>query len=113
MEIVRQLGLPVGSIGRPPRGRCEKAHAHHSFAAEFDTSKTVDFTEVVTKVEWMNPHVYFYVDVKEAAFVVQSPPGSKNSVAIWPEVALRKTFSGRFVFFPPYSYTHYPEIGCQ
>ena len=39
--------------------------AHHSFAAEFDAAKTVDFTGVVTKVEWMNPHVYFYVDVKD------------------------------------------------
>src|SRR5215510_8971250 len=39
--------------------------AHHSFAAEFDTGKTIDFTGVVTKVEWMNPHVYFYVDVKD------------------------------------------------
>lgn len=39
--------------------------AHHSFAAEFDTAKTIDFTGVVTKVEWMNPHVYFYVDVKD------------------------------------------------
>ena len=38
--------------------------AHHSFAAEFDGSKTVTFDGVVTKVEWMNPHVYFYVDVK-------------------------------------------------
>src|SRR5262245_27015618 len=39
--------------------------AHHSFAAEFDTGKAIDFTGVVTKVEWMNPHVYFYVDVKD------------------------------------------------
>ena len=39
--------------------------AHHSFAAEFDAAKTVDFTGVVTKVEWMNPHVYFYTDVKD------------------------------------------------
>jgi Family of unknown function (DUF6152) len=39
--------------------------AHHSFAAEFDTAKAIDFTGVVTKVEWMNPHVYFYVDVKD------------------------------------------------
>ena len=39
--------------------------AHHSFAAEFDSAKTVDSTGVVTKVEWMNPHVYFYVDVKD------------------------------------------------
>ena len=39
--------------------------AHHSFAAEFDSAKSVDFQGVVTKVEWMNPHVYFYVDVKD------------------------------------------------
>jgi len=39
--------------------------AHHSFAAEFDSAKSVDFQRVVTKVEWMNPHVYFYVDVKD------------------------------------------------
>jgi hypothetical protein len=39
--------------------------AHHSFAAEFDSAKSVSFQGVVTKVEWMNPHVYFYVDVKD------------------------------------------------
>jgi|SRR4026209_2872 len=40
--------------------------AHHSFAAEFDSAKPVNLTGVVTKVEWMNPHTYFYVDVKDA-----------------------------------------------
>jgi len=40
--------------------------AHHSFAAEYDTSKPVKVTGVVTKMEWMNPHARFYVDVKEA-----------------------------------------------
>jgi hypothetical protein len=39
-------------------------HAHHSFAAEFDTAKPVKMTGVVTKVEWQNPHIWFYVDVK-------------------------------------------------
>ena len=39
--------------------------AHHSFAAEFDSSKPISVTGVVTKVEWMNPHTYFYVDVKD------------------------------------------------
>jgi len=40
--------------------------AHHSFAAEYDASKTIKITGVVTKVEWMNPHARFYVDVKDA-----------------------------------------------
>ena len=38
--------------------------AHHSFAAEFDANKRVTLKGVVTKVEWSNPHTYFYVDVK-------------------------------------------------
>ena len=41
------------------------AVAHHSFAAEFDSSKQVTFTGKVTKVEWTNPHAFFYVDVKD------------------------------------------------
>ena len=39
--------------------------AHHSFAAEFDDKKPVKMTGVVTKVEWTNPHIYFYIDVKD------------------------------------------------
>ena len=41
------------------------ALAHHSFAAEFDAAKPFTMTGVVTKVEWMNPHTYFYIDVKD------------------------------------------------
>jgi WD40 repeat protein len=40
--------------------------AHHSFAAEFDINKTVTLKGVVTKIEWMNPHAWFYVDVTAA-----------------------------------------------
>jgi uncharacterized protein DUF6152 len=39
------------------------AAPHHSFAAEFDASKPFKLTGVVTKVEWQNPHTWFYVDV--------------------------------------------------
>ena len=39
--------------------------AHHSFAAEFDVSQPVTLKGVVTKVEWMNPHIYIYLDVKD------------------------------------------------
>ncbi len=38
-------------------------YAHHSFAAEFDAAKTITLTGYVTKVEWTNPHVWFYIDV--------------------------------------------------
>jgi hypothetical protein len=39
--------------------------AHHSFAAEFDASKAVRLTGTLTKIEWTNPHSYFYIDVKD------------------------------------------------
>jgi hypothetical protein len=41
------------------------AAAHHSFAAEFDASQPVRLTGTVTKIDWLNPHVWFYVDVKD------------------------------------------------
>ena len=39
--------------------------AHHSFAAEFDASKALRLTGALTKIEWTNPHTYFYIDVKQ------------------------------------------------
>ena len=41
------------------------AHGHHSFAAEFDAAKPFRFTGIVTKVEWQNPHTFFYIDVTD------------------------------------------------
>ena len=39
--------------------------AHHSFSAEYDRAKSISLKGTVTKVEWMNPHARFYVDVKD------------------------------------------------
>jgi hypothetical protein len=41
------------------------AIAHHSFAAEFDASKPANLKGTVTKVEWQNPHAWFYMDVTD------------------------------------------------
>ena len=41
--------------------------AHHSFAAEFDALKRVNLIGVITRVDWGNPHVWFFVDVKDEA----------------------------------------------
>jgi hypothetical protein len=43
------------------------ALAHHSFSAEFDSTKRVSLTGVITNVKWQNPHIYFYIDVKDPA----------------------------------------------
>ncbi len=58
-----------------------QALAHHSFAAEFDRTKPVKVSGVVKAVEWKNPHVWFYVDVKDEGGKVTTwgfsggPPG--------------------------------------
>ena len=55
--------------------------AHHSFAAEYDNSRPVKVSGVLTKVEWTNPHIWFYLDVKDDRGTVTNwgfsggPPG--------------------------------------
>jgi len=41
--------------------------AHHSFAAEYDSTKPVTVSGIVARVDWTNPHIHFYVDVKDEA----------------------------------------------
>jgi hypothetical protein len=78
--------------------------AHHSFAAEFDSTKPVKLTGVVTKVEWLNPHSWFFLDVTDEAGKVQnwafelgSPNGliragwTKNTLKLGDQVTVEGT----------------------
>jgi Family of unknown function (DUF6152) len=56
---------------------------HHSFSAEFDSSKPVTLKGNVTKVDWLNPHIYIYLDVKDDAGKLvhwQCEGGAPNSL---------------------------------
>ena len=55
-RLLPTLGLLVAALPAP---------AHHSFQAEYDANKPVTLKGTVTKVEWTNPHVWFYVNVKD------------------------------------------------
>src|SRR5438093_4444272 len=81
--ILTWLLIPVATV------------AHHAYTAEFDTTKPVKLSGVLTKVEWSNPHIWIYLDVKDANDNVTnwgfsaSPPGmlqrrgiTKNSLKL-------------------------------
>ena len=57
------LGVLLTTISLP---------AHHSAAAAYDTAKKITLQGAVTKLEWKNPHVFYYLDVKDAAGAVQN-----------------------------------------
>jgi hypothetical protein len=82
------------------------ASAHHSFSAEYDSKKVVTLTGTVSKVDWMNPHVYFYLDVMEEngkaanwAFEMGPPNGlqrsgwTRNTIKIGDELTVNGTLA--------------------
>src|SRR5580698_361055 len=81
------------------------AKAHHSFSAEYDSKKPVTLKGTVTKVDWMNPHVYFYLDVETDGKIVNwglemGPPNglersgwSRNTMQVGDEVVVEGTLA--------------------
>lgn len=82
------------------------AMAHHSFSAEYDSKKPVTLRGYVTKVDWMNPHVYFYIDVTDEKGNITNwglemgPPNgleragwTKNTIQIGTEVIVEGTLA--------------------
>ena len=82
------------------------ASAHHSFAAEYDSAKKVTIKGIVTKIDWMNPHVYFYIDVQDESGNINNwalemgPPNglqrsgwTRNTMKIGDEVIVEGTLA--------------------
>jgi hypothetical protein len=82
------------------------AVAHHSFAAEYDNKKVVTVKGIVTKVDWMNPHVYFYMDATDDKGNIvnwaleMGPPGllsrsgwTRNTMKVGDEVTVEGTLA--------------------
>ncbi|HEY7388351.1 MAG TPA: DUF6152 family protein [Bryobacteraceae bacterium] len=80
--------------------------AHHSFSAEYDSAKKITLKGIVTKVDWMNPHVYFYLDVMDDngnvvnwAFEMGPPNGlqrsgwTRNTMKVGDEVIVEGTLA--------------------
>ena len=66
-RVIPALTIALGcTLSSPPL----PLRAHHSFAAEYDATKPITLTGAVTRVEWTNPHVRFYLEVKDPAGTV-------------------------------------------
>jgi len=67
-----RIGVALMLVGLVLLLAPEPMTAHHSFTAEYDSAKLMQFMGTITKVEWTNPHARFYLDVKDARGAVTS-----------------------------------------
>lgn len=63
-ELVR-LRVFVGIVGAAVLAAAVSVRGHHAFSAEFDVNKPIRLKGTVTKLEWVNPHAWIYIDVKD------------------------------------------------
>ncbi len=76
MRLLSLLALAIGMLAVTP------LQAHHSFAAEYDSKKPVTLKGTVTKVDWTNPHVYFYIDVTDDSGITRQAPLMSISIGV-------------------------------
>ena len=84
-----KLVITVSSLSLALCGWASAVSAHHAFAAEFDANKPVNFKGTITKMEWVNPHTWLHVAVK-------NPNGTMENWAIeagTPNVLFRRGFT--------------------
>lgn len=66
-------------------------HAHHSLSGQFDTARSIELTGVVSRVDWVNPHTYVYVDVKQPDGSMQTWRVESLPVAMMRKAGLSKS----------------------
>ena len=84
-----KLAVTIAVLGSLLIGAAASLSAHHAFAAEFDANKPVKFKGTVTRMQWINPHVWLHMDVKK-------PDGKVESWAFeagTPNVLFRRGFT--------------------
>ena len=85
----RKLAVAVVGASLALMGTARSVSAHHAFAAEFDANSPINFEGTVTKMEWLNPHVWIHLDV-------EMPNGTVESWAFeggTPNVLFRRGFT--------------------
>ena len=85
----KKLSLAIALVGSFVAASATSVLAHHAFAAEFDANKPVRFEGTVTRMQWINPHVWLHLDVKK-------PDGTLESWAFeagTPNVLFRRGFT--------------------